>query len=84
MRFLRPPLQFLLQLQHLPDLSRVKAHFDSPYGRIVSDGKIEGNQLTMDVTIPANTTATVVVPGKNGGSHEIGSGRYQFTARGPG
>ncbi len=63
------------------DLTWVKAHFDSPYGRIVSNWKIGGNQLTMDVTIPANTTATVVVPGKNGGSHEVGSGLYHFTSQ---
>ncbi len=37
----------------------------------------------MDVTVPANTTATIVVPGKNGGSHEVGSGHYQFTSIGP-
>jgi alpha-L-rhamnosidase len=61
-------------------LTWVKAHFDSPYGRIVSVWKIEGNQLTMDVTIAANTSATVVVPGKNGGSHEVGSGLYHFTS----
>jgi alpha-L-rhamnosidase len=65
------------------DLTWVKAHFDSPYGRIVSDWKIEGNQLTMDVTVPANTTATIVVPGKNGGTHKVGSGNYHFTSQGP-
>jgi alpha-L-rhamnosidase len=65
------------------DLTWVKAHFDSPYGRIVSNWKVEGSQFTMDVTIPANTTATIVVPGKNGGTHEVGSGHYQFTSQAP-
>jgi len=37
----------------------------------------------MDVTVPANTTATIVVPGKNGGTHEVGSGTYRFTSLGP-
>jgi alpha-L-rhamnosidase len=50
----------------------------------VSDWKIEGGQLKMDVTIPANTTATIVVPGKKGGRHEVGSGHYQFSSQGPG
>jgi len=45
------------------DLTWAKAHFDCMYGRIVSQWKIEGNKLTMDVTIPANTTATVYVQG---------------------
>ena len=62
------------------DLTWVKGHFDSPYGRIVSDWKIEGNRLTMDVTIPTNTTATIVVPGKGGGTHEVGSGHYEFSS----
>lgn len=65
------------------DLTWVKAHFDSPYGRIVSNWKIEGNQLTLDVTIPPNTTATIVMPGKNGDSHEVDSGHYQFTSQSP-
>jgi alpha-L-rhamnosidase len=40
----------------------VKAHHDSPYGRIVSNWSRDGERLTMDVTIPANATATVFVP----------------------
>ena len=47
------------------DLTWVRAHFDSPYGRIGSHWGREGNQLTMEVTIPANTTATVFVPAKD-------------------
>jgi len=47
------------------DLTWVKAHFDSPHGRIVSNWKRAGDQLTMDVTIPINTTATVYVPAKD-------------------
>ena len=47
------------------DLTWVEAHYDSPYGRIVSHWKREGYILTMEVTIPANTTATVYVPAKD-------------------
>jgi alpha-L-rhamnosidase len=73
--------RILIKPSVVGDLTWVKAHFDSPYGRIVSNWKLEGDQLTLDVTIPANTSATVIVPGKNGGSsHEVGSGRYQFTS----
>jgi alpha-L-rhamnosidase len=46
------------------DLTWVKCHHDSPYGRIVSHWKREGRKLTMELTIPANTTATVHVPAK--------------------
>ena len=44
------------------DLTWVKAHYDSLYGRIVSNWRILGDQLAMEVTIPANTTATIHVP----------------------
>jgi alpha-L-rhamnosidase len=47
------------------NLTWVKAHYDSLHGRIVSDWQREGDKLTMDVTIPVNTTATVYVPAKD-------------------
>jgi alpha-L-rhamnosidase len=43
----------------------VKCSYNSPYGKIVSNWKREGDKLTMEVTIPANTTATVCVPAKD-------------------
>ena len=43
-------------------LDWVKCSYESPYGEIRSDWKKMGSSLTMDVTIPANTTATVYVP----------------------
>ncbi|MEI6075710.1 MAG: family 78 glycoside hydrolase catalytic domain [Verrucomicrobiota bacterium] len=49
----------------LGDLNWVEAHFDSPYGRIVSDWKRRGEKLNLKVTIPANTTATIYVPAKS-------------------
>ena len=45
-------------------LTWVKAHHDSPYGRIVSNWKREGELVIMDVAIPPNSTATVYVPAK--------------------
>jgi len=50
------------------DLTWVKAHFDSPYGRIISQWRINNHRLTMEVTIPANTTATVYVPAEDAAS----------------
>jgi len=46
------------------DLTWVKASYNSIHGVIVSDWKREGGQFALDVTIPANTTATVYVPAK--------------------
>ena len=47
------------------DLKFVRAWRDSPYGRIVSNWQRDGGTLTMDVTIPGNTTAEVHVPAKD-------------------
>ena len=44
------------------ELKWVKAHHDSPYGRISVSWKREGDRFTMEVVIPPNTTATVYVP----------------------
>ena len=63
------------------DLTWVKCHYDSPYGRIVSNWKRDGNKVTMDVTIPANTTATVFVPGE--GPREVNPGTHHFQTRLP-
>ena len=52
----------VIKPQPVGNLSWVAAHYDCPYGRIVSNWKREGGRLTMDVTIPANTAAEVHVP----------------------
>ncbi len=47
------------------DLSWVRCKYNSVRGQIVSNWKREGDKLTMEVTIPANATATVYVPAKD-------------------
>jgi alpha-L-rhamnosidase len=47
------------------DLSFVRASHRSMYGTIASRWERNGNQFRLDVTIPANTTATVYVPSKD-------------------
>ena len=47
-------------------LSHVDATYDSPYGVIGSSWKRDGDNLSWDITIPANTTATVRLPSKFG------------------
>jgi alpha-L-rhamnosidase len=53
------------------DVTWVKSHHDSPYGRIVSNweletgnSKLETGNWILEITIPPNTTATVHVPAK--------------------
>jgi alpha-L-rhamnosidase len=77
-------------------LNFVKASHKSMYGTIVSAWKREGSSLTLAVTIPPNTTATVLLPSAsqpatpNGAKFirmdggravfEVPSGNYSFTA----
>ena len=63
------------------DLAWVKAHHDSPYGRIASAWKRENGQLTMDITIPVNSTAIVYVPTQDLSSVKE-SGRNARNAKG--
>ncbi len=44
------------------DVSWIRAHHDSPYGRISSQWKREGKRFTLKVTIPPNSTGTIYVP----------------------
>jgi len=46
----------------------VRAHYDSIHGRIASAWKVEGGQFDLEVTIPANTIATVFVPARTAAS----------------
>jgi alpha-L-rhamnosidase len=56
---------FIIKPEMMPEVSRAKGHFDSIHGRIESNWQREGSMLTMAVTIPANTSATVHVPAKS-------------------
>ena len=57
--------QIVIKPAVLADLTWVKGSYRSIHGRIVSNWRREGDHLTMDITIPANTTATVFVPAKD-------------------
>jgi alpha-L-rhamnosidase len=60
-------------------LTNASAEHTSMYGTIKSAWKIEGGKFIYDVEIPANTTATVNLPGSKE-SKELGSGKYSFTS----
>ena len=48
-----------------PPVSRVSASYDSPRGKIASSWKREADRFELDVTVPANTSATVYLPARN-------------------
>jgi len=49
----------------LGDLTYVDTSFKSSYGRIISNWKLEKDKFIWNITIPANTTATIYVPTLN-------------------
>ncbi len=55
----------LLRPQPGGSLSFARAELASPYGKIRSAWKKENGQLTYDITVPVNSTATVWVPAGN-------------------
>ena len=69
----------IIRPQPVGDLTWAKAHVESPYGRISSSWKKGTKGFHLDIEVPANTTATVLMPG--GEKHEVGSGRYSFDAK---
>lgn len=48
------------------DLSYAKASLETPFGPVASGWAIHAGTMTVDITIPPNTTATVTLPGAAG------------------
>ena len=46
-------------------ITSAKASYESINGRIVSDWQLKDGTFTLDVTVPANTTATVYIPAES-------------------
>jgi alpha-L-rhamnosidase len=58
-------------------LPSLRVEYDSAYGTIISDWKESEHRFT--ITIPANTTATVILPSNK--SEMIGSGTHAYMMR---
>lgn len=56
----------VIQPEVVGDISHVKASYETLYGTIISEWKKESNTFILNVTIPANTTATIYIPGAEG------------------
>jgi hypothetical protein len=59
--------KIIINPQPVGNVTWTKASFNSIRGKIISDWKLDGGKFTLDVTIPANTTATVCIPSKSEG-----------------
>jgi hypothetical protein len=56
--------KIIIKPQPVGDVTWTKASYDSIYGKIAAAWKRTDGKLTLEVTIPANTAATVFVPAK--------------------
>jgi len=71
----------IIQPAIVGDLTWVKAHHDCLYGRIECRWQRFGRDVTVEVTIPPNTTATVMVPGQP--PQRVGPGPHVVRGRLP-
>ena len=55
----------LIKPQIVDRLEWVRAHYESSYGRIESNWRLEGDVFSLSLTIPENTSATVFFPTAN-------------------
>jgi len=55
---------FLIRPAVVGDLTQAKAGFDSVHGKIAVNWELKGDDFRINVSVPANTTATVYVPAK--------------------
>lgn len=61
------------------DLKSVSASYETLYGKVSVDWKVQDGIFTLVVEIPVNSTAKVILPNKE--TRTVGSGKYTFTAR---
>jgi alpha-L-rhamnosidase len=59
--------KFIIKPQPAGDLVWAKGSYNSIKGIIVSDWKLNGNGFILNVSIPANTKATIYIPSKENG-----------------
>lgn len=69
---------FYIEPQVNGGLAYASGSYESVYGTIESGWKFEGDKLVFDFVVPANTTATVTLPGAQYRNMELGAGRYEF------
>jgi alpha-L-rhamnosidase len=60
-------------------LTWARARHRTPYGMAESAWSLADGQITVDVVVPPNTTASVTLPGQSGEPFEVGSGTYHWS-----
>lgn len=66
--------------QPVGDITHAKGSYHSVYGEVVSEWKIVNGKFELAITVPANTTADVYLPG-NKKAIKTGSGKHSFVVK---
>jgi hypothetical protein len=67
----------VIRPQVVGDITHAAASFQSPYGEIRLAWKKTGKSFELNVTVPANATATIYLPGADK-AVKVGSGNYNY------
>lgn len=71
--------RFIVHPQVVGDLTSVSASTETLYGKISVDWKIENNTFLLNVEVPVNSRARIILPDKQ--SHDVGSGKYSYSVK---
>lgn len=71
--------KFIIQPQVVGDLTHVNASTETLYGRIAVAWKRENNRFTLDLEVPVNSEATVILPDKR--TFVVAGGTHTFSAK---
>ena len=69
--------KFKIEPMFVKGIESVHGALDTVYGRIVSDVTCREGKISIHVEVPANTTAVIILPEKEG-EQVLGSGSYDF------
>lgn len=71
--------KFIINPQVVGDLTSVTASTETLYGRVAVNWEIENGIFKLEVAIPVNTEAEIVLPDKS--FHTVRSGKYSFRVK---
>ena len=71
--------KFIINPQAVGDLTSVTASTETLYGRVAVNWEIENGIFKLEVAIPVNTEAEIILPDKS--FHTVGSGKYSFRVK---
>ena len=72
--------KIVIRPQPVGNITFAKADYHTPYGLIKTDWQKENDLFSLHVTIPANTTAEIYLPGSDK-PVKTGSGNYGYSVK---